>query len=117
MVAKRLSVKQAQLLKQHRYILGKLASTDDKRRRKILNNAPLELFKALNLVFKLLDKNDLNLTKAQESKIKKHKRLIHSASSMKSTDIKRKLVQRGGALGAILSTVLPVLGNLFKSIF
>ena len=117
MAAIRLSVKQTQLLKKHRYILGKLASVDDKRRKKILNNAPSDLFKALNLVFKLLNKKSLNLTKSQENKIKKHKRLIHSASNMKTTNIKRKLVQHGGALGAILSTVLPVLGSLFKSIF
>ena len=117
MAAKRLSVNQVQLLKRHRYILGKLASTSEKNRKKILNNAPVDLFKVLNLIFKLLDGQNLALSKTQESKIKKHKRLIHSASGLKTADIKRKLVQRGGALGTILSAVLPVLGGLLKSIF
>lgn len=105
------------MLKRHRYILGKLASTSAKNRKKILNNAPGELFKVLNLIFKLLNGQDLTLSKTQEKKIKKHKSLIRTASGLKTTDIKRKLVQRGGALGTILTAVLPVLGGLLKKIF
>ncbi len=117
MAPKRLSVKQAKLLKQHRYIMHKLATTTDKNRKTILRNAPLDLFKALNLVFKLLAGEHLDLTAHQSNKIKKHKRLIRSASGLKNTHIKGKLVrQRGGSLSAILSTVLPIIGGLVKSI-
>ena len=51
MVSKRLSLTQAKLLKKHRYILQKLASTSEQNRKKILQNAPLDLFKTLNLIF------------------------------------------------------------------
>ena len=117
MVSKRLSVKQAQLLNQHRYILGKLAKASDKNRKQILINAPTDLFKALNLIFRLLDKQNLTLSKTQEAKIKKHKRFITSASGLKPGMIKGRVIQRGGALSAILSAVLPVVGGLLKSVF
>ena len=117
MASQRLSLTQAKLLKQHRYILEKLAKTDDKNRRKILNNAPKELFKVLNIIFKMLDNDRLNLTVPQINKLKKHKRLIRTASKLKGNDIKGKLSkQRGGALGTILSAALPLIGGLLKSI-
>ena len=117
MDSQRLSITQAKLLKQHRYILEKLAKTDEKNRRKILNNAPKELFKVLNIIFKMLDNDRLNLTTPQINKLKKHKRLIRSASKLKGNDIKAKLSkQRGGALGTILSAALPLIGGLLKSI-
>ena len=117
MVSKRLSVNQTKLLRQHRYILGKLASSDTKDRRKILQNAPSELFKVLNIIFKLLSDEKLNLSKHQDKKVKKHKRLIRSTSSLKGSHIKRKFVgQSGGTLATILSTVLPVIGGLIQTI-
>ena len=117
MAPQRISVNQAKLLKQHRYILQKLATSNEKNRRKILNNAPTELFRVLNLVFKLLDNGRLNLNDRQINKIKKHKRLIRSASKLHGKDIKGKLTkQRGGALGTILSTFLPLIGGLLKGI-
>ena len=117
MVSKRLSLKQVKLLKKHRYILQKLASTSEQNRRKILKNAPSDLFKTLNLIFRLLDGNQLNLSTNQTHKIKKHKRLIRSASKLHVDAIKGKLSQqKGGALGTILSTVLPIIGGLIKNI-
>ena len=117
MASQRLSITQAKLLKQHRYILEKLAKTDEKNRRKILKNAPKELFKVLNIIFKMLDNDRLNLSAPQINKLKKHKRLIRSASKLKGNDIKGKLTkQRGGALGAILTAALPLIGGLLKSI-
>ena len=118
MVSKRLSLNQATLLKKHRYILKKLASTNEVNRRKILKNSPSELFKTLNIIFKLIDNNQLNLSTNQASKIKKHKRLIKSTSKLNGNNIKGKLTrQKGGALGTILSAVLPVIGGLIKGIF
>ena len=117
MAAKRLSVNQPKLLKQHRYILQKLATTNHKNRQQILKNAPSDLFKTLNLVFKLLHSDRLELSGQQINKIKKHKRLIRSASKLRGKDIKGKLTrQKGGALGSILATVLPILSGLIKGI-
>ena len=118
MAAVNLSVNQAKLLKRHSYILKKLSKTNDKNRKKILMNAPTALFKALALIFKLLDGSGLTLTRNQKGKLKKHASLIRSAHALKSSGaIKTQLVQKGCALGAILATILPVLGGLIKSIF
>ena len=117
MVSKRLSVKQAKLLKQHRYILEKLASSNNKDRKAILKNAPPELFKVLSLVFKLINNQNLSLTNHQNGAVKKHKRLIRKTSGLKASNIKGALVkQRGGALSTILSAVLPALAGLVQSI-
>ena len=109
---------QAKLLKQHRYIMHKLAKSDIATRRAILKNAPSQLFKALNVVFKLLNEDKVNLPSKQSGNIKKHKQLIKSISRLRGADIKGKLMrQRGGALGTILTAILPVIGKLLKGIF
>ena len=110
---KRLSVKHAKLLSQHRYILKKLATISGPERKKVLKSAPQELFKVLNIIFEMLAKDQIPLTKKHEQTIKKHKRMIRSTSDLKSSAIKRKLQsQSGGALPAILSAVLPILSGL-----
>jgi hypothetical protein len=118
MVSKRLSVKQKKLLKQHRYILDKLASSNAKKRKIILENAPKELFTVLNLVFKILNDKQVHLTNRQNEQVGKHRKLIRTASGLlKGNHIKRKLLdQKGGALSTILSIVLPALGQLIASI-
>ena len=117
MAPKCLSVKQSKLLKKHRYILQKLASSNDHNRKQILKNSPSDLFKTLNLIFKLLERNQFKLSNNQTKKLKKHRRLIRSASKLHGDDIKGKLTrQRGGALGTILSAVVPIIGGLIKSI-
>ena len=117
MVSKRLSVKQAELIRQHSYILKKLATSDRKDRRKILQNAPTDLFKVLNMIFKLLADQKIDLSSHQNRKIGRHKRLIRSASGLKNSHIRKKFVgQSGGTLATILSTVLPVIGGLIQSI-
>ena len=114
---KRLSVKQAKLLSQHRYILKKLATISSSERKKVLKSAPQELFKVLNIIFEMLAKDQIPLTKKQEQAIKKHKRLIRSTSDLKNSAIKRKLQkQSGGALPAILSAILPVITGLVSAI-
>ena len=110
-------MKQANLIRQHSYILRKLATSNRKDRQKILKNAPTELFKVLNMVLKLLADEKLDLSSQQNQKIKKHKRLIRSASGLKNSHIREKFAgQSGGALATILSAVLPVIGSLVQSI-
>ena len=106
------------MLKQHRYILRKLASSNGKERGKILQTAPTELFKVLNIIFQLLADEKLELSSLQNKKIGKHKRLIRTASGLKGSHIKRKFVgQSGGTLATILSTVLPAVAGLTKQFF
>ena len=115
-MSKQLSVKNTRLIQQHRYILEKLATSNIKTRKAILQNAPTTLFTVLGLIFKLLANNKLNLASNHKSKINKHKRVIRSTSRLNHKSIKTKLVrQRGGSLQQILSTVLPILGTVIKS--
>ena len=117
MVSKHLSVKQKTLLKRHLYILRKLASSNAEDKKIILENAPLELFKVLNLIFNLLVHERLQLNKAQTKKLKRYKSLIHTISGLKGQYIKRKLMRhRRSILTTILTTVLPLLGGLVASI-
>ena len=59
-------------------------------------------------------KGHINLTKTKKQRLSKHKGSIRLLSR-KTTPItqKRKVIQRGGFLGAILSAVLPILSGLF----
>ena len=116
MASKRLSVKQAEMLKKHRYILEKLATSDLKNRKIILKHSPAELFKVLGVVFDLIANKKLELDDKQHKTLKKHGRIIRSTSALKGAGMKRKLIaQRGGALATILSTVLPILGGILQS--
>ena len=104
------------MIKKHLYILQKLSTSTDEDRKTILKNSPNDVFKALNLVFKLLANDKIELNENQ-IKIKKHKPMIKSTSQLRSKNIKGNLTrQRGGALPAILATVLPILGGLIKSV-
>ena len=116
-MAKRLSVKQAQLLHRHRYILAKLANSSVKDRRTILRHGPSDLHKVLNLILKLIANDGIVLSKQQKTGIKKHKRLIRSTSGLGTKAIKGTLVrQTGGMLPAILSTILPMIGALVRAV-
>ena len=112
MVSKYLSVKQKKLIKQHKYILKKIMSSSQKDRNTILQNSPKELFSVLNILFKLLAKDEINLTRLQNKKIKKHKSLIRTISSLKGEVLKEKLIkhQRG-----VLKTVLNIISPIIES--
>ena len=113
MAPKRLSVKQIENLRKHRFILEKLASSNLKNRKIILRNSPPELFRVLGLVFDMLANKRLDLNAEQHDILKKHKKLIRTTSGLKGGGVKQKLIaQRGGALATILKTVLPVIGGL-----
>ena len=116
-MAKRLSVKQAQFLNQHRYILRKLARVSNSERKKVLRNAPVQLFTALDIIFKLLANNQIPLSTKQEHAIKKHQRVIKSTANLKRAAIKRKLqTQTGGSLGKFLSAVLPIVASIVSKV-
>jgi nitric oxide reductase activation protein len=114
MASQRLSVKQNNFLRQHRYIIKKLAYSNFKDKKTILENSPPELFKVLKLIFKLLADERLSLSKPQLKKLKKHRSWIHSTSKLKEKQIKTKLIRhRKGILNKILKTVSSALGKVF----
>ena len=115
MATKYLSVRQANMLKQHRYILDKLTQSSIKDRKTILRNSPSILFKVLKLIFKLLTNGKLVLNRKQKQSLKKHEKFIHSVNTVKALHIKRKLLaQRGESLATVLKTVLPIIVGIVK---
>lgn len=101
-MSKRLSVKQIDGIKKHRYILKRIASVDGKTRKSILRRAPQQLFTVIRNVLRyVLD----DLQPHHKNKIKK---------LIKKRNIKGDMVQHGGMLGSILSAAIPLLISLFK---
>ena len=112
---KRISVNQLKLLESHRYILKKLASSSDAKRRTILANAPNQLFKVFEIIFKLIENGQLDLTPHQKNRVKKYNKYIKSTQDLKTSAIRRKLrSQGGGFIGGLLGAVLPTIFSLFK---
>jgi len=111
----RLSVGQVKFLQKHRYIFRKLAEVSNSERKKVLEKAPPQLFKALEIVLGLLATDQIPLSKTQKQVIKKHKRAIKSVSELKRTAIKRRL-QSGGSLAKLLSSVLPVIAGIISKV-
>ena len=112
-----ISVKDAEMLKRNRYILQKLLKVNNSDRKKILSNAPSELFQVINLIFRVLNDTNTQLSNEDENKIKKHRRFIQSTSDLKASAIKRKLKnQRGGFWSALLSTALPIITPIIKKV-
>ena len=68
----RISVKDAEMLKRNRHILQKLLKVSNADRKKILSNAPSELFQVINLIFRVLNDTNTQLSNKNENKIKKH---------------------------------------------
>ena len=109
-------MKQLELLESHMYILKKLTKVSPQERKAILQNAPPQLFRALNLVFKLL--SDKDLPQRHAGKVRKHKRFLQSTQELKPSAIKRKLqTQVGGFLPALIGAAIPVIGDLLGKIF
>ena len=57
-MSKRLSLKHKNLINRNRYIIKKLASVSNAERKRILNNAPSDLYKTISLIFKILKLRD-----------------------------------------------------------
>ena len=110
MVSKYISVKEKTLLNQHKYILKKLVSSNDKDRRVIFENAPIELFQVLRMLFKLLANKKLSLTSSQKKRLAAHKQLIRSTSDLKGAgELQRKLIRYHRGVTSILKVVLSAI--------
>ena len=113
-MSKYLSINQRKLLRQHKYIFKKLASASIADRKKILKNAPIQLFQALGIVFKILSDDKTELHGKQAHKIKRYKRFMKSTEDLKTSGIKRKLQgQSGGFLGGLFKVAIPLISSLF----
>ena len=108
MKSKKIKKSEASELKRHMFIFKTLRKSD-KRTDIILKKAPLKLYKALRLLFKLLLKGAFPLKPTHRSKLKKWAPFIRQNSKGKHGDIKKRVSQNGEGLGDILKTVLPMI--------
>ena len=111
-MAKRLPVKSLKNVHQHRYILQKIANASRGDRKKMLLNAPAELFRVFKTLCKFVSDGHLKLGRAGH-----HKNLVHKVSKAKTDSIKGLAKQHGGAIASIIAGVLPFLTPLLKKIF
>ena len=92
-----------------------LKKASSKVRKKILKNCGKNLLCCLCECAKNVLKGNVPLTKPQKSKLSRFKKKLRNLASKKTrVTIKKKLVQSGGFLGALLTPVLSLLGSLLN---
>ena len=100
--------KLAPLLRRLKYGVGK-------KRRDIIRKCDNDLICSLSECCHNVLKGNVPLTPAQKVKLRRKKHNLRKLS-IKKTSIKarKKILQRGGFLGALITPILSVLGNLFN---
>ena len=110
---KRLSIKNAQLIKKHFYILKTLKNVDKRQRLKILKNAPNTLYKVLDIIFRYCITGVIPL---DNKHLKQHRKFMKANSNKPISAIKERLIQDGGAFPLLLSGLIPIIGSLLSKI-
>lgn len=59
-------------------------------------------------------KGNVPLTKAQKTRLHRHKRVLRKLTEKQSLKVKKGLLQKGGFLSALLGPVIGVLGSLLS---
>ena len=75
-MSKHLSRKPTNLINRNRYIIKKLASVSNAERQIILSNAPSELYKAINLIVKILNDDNTKIPKNTKKALKNIKKKL-----------------------------------------
>ena len=99
-------------IKRHRFILKKIAEAKPQTRKKMLLAAPTQLFTVIKLICKLISDGKIKIGKAS-----RHRKLIDEFKGKNASAIKAVSSQKGGAIGSILSAVVPFLAPLVSKIF
>ena len=98
-------------IQKHRFILKKIADANPQTRKKMLIAAPTQLFTVFKLICKMVADGKVKLGKAR-----RHRKLIDEFKNTKASAIKARSSQKGGAIGGIISAVLPFLAPLVSKI-
>jgi hypothetical protein len=108
----RLPVKKLERIKKHRYILKKIATAKANDRKKMLYEAPKQLFTVFKDICQLVTDGHIKL-----GKIKRHQRLVNEISRGNASTIKSLAKQKGSGFGAIISGLLPMISPLLSKLF
>lgn len=102
-------------LKKHFAKLTLLKEASTKQRKHILKNCNKNLLCCLCECAKNVLKGNVPMTNPQKSKLGRFKRRLRNlASKQTRIKIKKKIVQTGGFIGALLAPVLSLLGSLLS---
>ena len=80
----------------------------------ILKKAPPKLFETIKLIFKLLVNGKIPLRNHHRHKLSKHASFIRDNIKGNSSQVKRNISQKGGSLGSVLKTILPVVSPILS---
>ena len=96
-------------------LLRRLKHSVGKKRRDIIRKCDNDLICSLSECCHNALKGNVLLTSAQKVKLRRHKHNLRNLSTKKtSIKARKKILQRGGFLGALITPILSVLGNLFN---
>ena len=109
---KTIPVKSLKNIKKHSYILGEIAKAKTADRKRILMNAPSQLFTVFKQLCKYVTSGHLKLGKAQ-----RHRNMVKNIGRTTSSTIKGMVKQHGGIFGSIIAGLLPFLKPLLGKIF
>ena len=94
-------------IRDNRVFLEMLSKSNPKYRKSLISGAPPEIMKLLSECALNILKGTITLTNEEKAKLRKHKKgLREMATSKVSNRTKKKIVQRGGMLQALLKPVL-----------
>ena len=99
-------------LRKHAAMLKTLAQAKPHMRKAIIKGAGISLIKCLcNCVNNTL-KGKVNMSKRQYRKIRRHKNDLRALNNRRSIAGKKRIIQSGGFLGALLKPILGILGSI-----
>jgi len=101
-------------IKNYIHELKSLKSAPSKKRHKILKNADNGLIKAVGESAKNCLKGNVHLNRHQFRCLRKHKNALRKLANRKtSIKARKRIIQKGGFLGALLGPVIKAIGGIF----
>ena len=109
-------------LRDNRVFLEMLSKSNNKYRKALLSGAPPEIIHLLSECALNILKGTITLTKEEKSKLRPHKNALRKIATKRvSNRTKKKIIQKGGMLNALLKPVLKaalpiVVDQIIKSL-
>ena len=103
----------SQLVREYHCALRRLHRTTERARRKLIRTCDKRFLNCICECAKNVLRGHVPLTKRQLARLRQYKRSMHTLATKKpSLKSKRRVLQKGGFIGALLAPVLSFLGGL-----
>lgn len=104
-------------LKKHIPILEYIRTLNSKEQKGLIKNANRDLLKVLSAIALNLIKKNIELSKTDITRLKKHENSIKKLAQKKhSNNVRKKILQKGGFLSSLLSVVPALIAGILSSI-